>query len=82
MLSRFVLIPWYSVGSTKSLRKRMADPQSSGRRTAPQIGMAVEDDAEEGRKISRSCQFAVRQTPQTLGIDGLSRGTLTLSAQS
>src|SRR5262249_43804586 len=76
-LSRDVEMPWYSCGSTKSLRSGWPG-QSSGMRMRRMSGCPVKVTPRRSN-ASRSCQSAALHTPDTVGTAGLSRGAFTLS---
>src|SRR5262249_1269611 len=76
-LSRDVGMPWYSSGSTKSLRSGWPG-QSSGIRMRRRSGWPS-NVMPSRSKISRSSQLAWLQTSHTDGTSGLSRGASTLS---
>src|SRR5438552_1364106 len=76
-LSRDVEMPWYSSGSTKSLRSGCPG-QSSGMRMRRRSGWPSKVTPSRSN-TSRSCHSAADHTPATLGTAGLSRGASTFS---
>src|SRR6185369_13897488 len=79
-LSRDVGMPWYSCGSTKSLRSGWPG-QSSGMRIRRRSGWPVNVTPRRSN-TSRSCQSAALQTLDTVATTGSSRIAFTLSTKT